>query len=76
MITANEALDEMRKMVQRNRENGETDLRSILWMIDELKTAIASGKTLEEIPGYVAMQSKISAAGRAPPAPPVRPLRP
>ena len=49
MITAIEALEEVRKRVQHNRENGENDARSILYFISALKKDIQDGKTLEEI---------------------------
>ena len=49
MITALEALEEIRKIVQHNRENGESDLRGILHAISGLKTSIQQGKTLAEI---------------------------
>jgi hypothetical protein len=49
MITAIEALEEIRKTVQHNRENGEPNSRCILYAISSLKKSIEDGKTLDEI---------------------------
>jgi hypothetical protein len=49
MITALEALEEIRQTVQHNRENGEPDLRCILYAIASLKKDVEDGKTIEQI---------------------------
>ena len=48
-ITALEALDLIRDRVQWQRENGETDLRSILYAISALEKDVKAGKTIERV---------------------------
>ena len=49
MITALEALDQIRDRVQWQRENGEPDLRSILYCISALENDVKAGKTIEQV---------------------------
>ena len=48
-LTANDALDLIQKSLQRGRENGETDLRSYIYLTQGIKAMVASGKPREEI---------------------------
>lgn len=52
-ITAVEALTIVRARAQWCREEGESDMRSIIWMVDSLLTKIAEGKSAEEIKAYL-----------------------
>lgn len=49
MMNAIEALDIVRKRAQWMREEGESDMRSILYLINGLMRDIESGKTTEQI---------------------------
>ena len=48
-MNAIEALDIVRKRAQWMREEGESDMRSILYLINGLMRDIESGKTREQI---------------------------
>jgi len=48
-MNAIEALDIVRKRAQWMREEGESDMRSILYLINGLMRDIESGKTTEQI---------------------------
>lgn len=52
-ITAVEALTIVRDRAQWCREEGESDMRSIIWLVDSLITKIAEGKSAEEIKTYL-----------------------
>ena len=48
-MNAIEALKLVRNRAQWMRQEGESDMRSIIWLIDGLITDIKSGKSTEEI---------------------------
>lgn len=48
-LTAQDALDIVLKRARWMREQGESDLRSIIWLCNGLKTDIDAGKTREAI---------------------------
>ena len=48
-LTAQDVLDIVLKRARWMREEGESDIRSIIWLCNGLKTDIASGKTREDI---------------------------
>ena len=50
-LTVNDVLELVRKYAQQCRENGESDMRNILYCIRYIKYAIESGKSREEIIG-------------------------
>jgi hypothetical protein len=52
MITATEALKFVKDHVQWCRENGESDMRSVLGYINMLEKQISDSKTVEEITEY------------------------
>ena len=52
-ITAIEALTIVRERAQWCREEGESDMRSIIWLVDSLLTKISEGKSAEEIKTYL-----------------------
>ena len=48
-LTAEDVLDIVLKRARWMREEGESDVRSIIWLCNGLKTDIDAGKTREEI---------------------------
>lgn len=48
-LTAQDVLDIVLKRARWMREQGESDLRSIIWLCNGLKTDIDAGKTREAI---------------------------
>jgi cytochrome c-type biogenesis protein CcmH/NrfF len=48
-LTASDALYLVEKRAQWCRTNGESDMRSILYMISSIRSMIAEGKSREEI---------------------------
>lgn len=48
-LTAQDVLDIVLKRARWMREEGESDLRSIIWLCNGLKTDIDAGKTREAI---------------------------
>ncbi len=51
-LTAIEALDLVAERAQQCREDGESDMRNILYFICALKTLVAEGKTRQEISAW------------------------
>ena len=49
-----EILKIIRKQAQWMREEGESDMRSIIWLVDGLMRDIEAGKSTEEIMAYYA----------------------
>ena len=49
ILTAQEVLDTVLKRARWMREEGESDIRSIIWLCNGLKTDIDAGKTREDI---------------------------
>ena len=52
-ITAVEALELVRNRAQWCRERGESDMRSIIWMVDAILKKVSEGKSAEEIKEYL-----------------------
>jgi hypothetical protein len=48
-LTANDALDIISRRAQSCRENGDSDMRSILYTANFVRQSIAEGKSREEI---------------------------
>ena len=53
-MNAIEALVIIRKRAQWMRQEGESDIRSIIWLIDGIIQDIQAGKSTEEIMAYYA----------------------
>lgn len=48
-LTANDVIDLISRRAQSCRENGDSDMRSILYTANFIRTLIAEGKSREEI---------------------------